>query len=64
MVRFAKANLPRTAMLRLIESRPALGVGADRMAPFHPRYNRAKRNQSCPCGSGRKFKDCCIGVAR
>lgn len=22
------------------------------------------RNTSCPCGSGRKFKKCCIGKAR
>lgn len=28
--------------------------------------HRAKigRNASCPCGSGRKFKKCCIGKAR
>lgn len=28
--------------------------------------HRAKigRNSSCPCGSGRKFKKCCIGKAR
>lgn len=25
---------------------------------------RCGRNEPCPCGSGRKFKRCCIGKAR
>lgn len=29
-------------------------------------FHRTKigRNATCPCGSGRKFKKCCIGSAR
>lgn len=29
-------------------------------APARPLY-RAGRNEPCPCGSGKKFKRCCIG---
>jgi hypothetical protein len=28
--------------------------------PERPLY-RAGRNEPCPCGSGRKFKKCCLG---
>lgn len=27
------------------------------------RIPKIGRNQPCPCGSGRKFKKCCIGLA-
>ncbi len=27
------------------------------------RQIRIGRNQSCPCGSGKKFKKCCLGKA-
>ena len=34
--------------------------------PPHELVRRVKigRNQSCPCGSGRKFKKCCIYKAK
>ena len=30
---------------------------------FH-RRTKLGRNTTCPCGSGRKFKKCCIGAAQ
>jgi hypothetical protein len=32
-----------------------------KMRPVHPRLLILKRNQPCPCGSGCKFKKCCLG---
>jgi len=29
-----------------------------------PKAGRVTRNDSCPCGSGRKYKQCCEGKAR
>ncbi len=26
-------------------------------------YSKARRNDPCPCGSGNKFKNCCIDKA-
>lgn len=31
--------------------------------PDEPRY-RAGRNEPCPCGSGKKFKRCCLGKTK
>ena len=40
------------------------GVGPGKRTRFYypqrPLY-RAGRNEPCPCGSGRKFKRCCLG---
>jgi uncharacterized protein len=30
--------------------------------PAKPAAARPSRNQPCPCGSGRKFKRCCIAT--
>ena len=29
-----------------------------------PQYRGMSRNDECPCGSGRKYKKCCLGSAR
>ncbi|MBI4617481.1 MAG: SEC-C domain-containing protein [Planctomycetes bacterium] len=29
--------------------------------PPKPLYPDAQRNDPCPCGSGKKFKNCCTG---
>lgn len=31
--------------------------------PVRPRGRRVGRNDPCPCGSGRKYKKCCLGRA-
>jgi SEC-C motif/Protein of unknown function (DUF2384) len=31
--------------------------------PPHP-HEKTGRNESCPCGSGRKYKQCCLKIAR
>lgn len=38
--------------------------GMFRRRPTGPRkvLHRTPRNASCPCGSGRKFKKCCLGL--
>ncbi|MGH7436820.1 MAG: SEC-C metal-binding domain-containing protein [Polyangiaceae bacterium] len=33
---------------------------AQRVHAKRPRATRVGRNQPCPCGSGKKFKRCCI----
>lgn len=35
------------------------GPAADAPRPIRPGQARPKRNDPCPCGSGRKFKHCC-----
>lgn len=32
-------------------------------APFKTSGPKAGRNDPCPCGSGKKFKQCCLGKA-
>lgn len=48
----------------LTDSFSFLGAGAGKRSllsrPVEPLY-RAGRNNPCPCGSGKKFKKCCIG---
>ncbi|MGI5818431.1 MAG: anaerobic sulfatase maturase [Armatimonadota bacterium] len=39
---------------------PAGGGNADRIAPPESSEDRPRRNAPCPCGSGRKYKDCCM----
>lgn len=31
-----------------------------RLTPFQRREKRVGRNSPCPCGSGRKYKNCCM----
>jgi uncharacterized protein YecA (UPF0149 family) len=38
----------------------SLGAGVQSSTIAPPKHTR---NQPCPCGSGRKFKRCCIGKA-
>lgn len=35
--------------------------GDPRLRKINFKYPNAKRNEPCPCGSGRKFKKCCFG---
>jgi len=40
----------------------ATSVAAEAEAkPTTIQVNKVGRNESCPCGSGKKFKRCCIG---
>jgi uncharacterized protein YecA (UPF0149 family) len=32
-------------------------------APFRREAPKTGRNDPCPCGSGKKFKKCCLGAA-
>ena len=34
----------------------------DGIPAFNP-YRDVSRNDPCPCGSGKKFKQCCLGKA-
>jgi hypothetical protein len=35
----------------------------DHDPPMHRAPEKIGRNQPCPCGSGKKFKKCCLGIA-
>ena len=39
------------------------GIGPGQVAPAR-RRTKVRRNDPCPCGSGRKFKVCCAGKFR
>jgi preprotein translocase subunit SecA len=32
----------------------------DRVEPIRNRQERIGRNDPCPCGSGKKYKNCCL----
>jgi len=34
------------------------------MRELNPKYKCIGRNDKCPCGSGKKFKKCCLGTTR
>ncbi len=36
------------------------GYDADRVVPVTPRSEKIGRNDFCPCGSGKKYKKCCL----
>lgn len=38
---------------------PLMPTKYRRYLPKIPRVYEAKRNEPCPCGSGKKFKKCC-----
>ncbi|HNW04352.1 MAG TPA: preprotein translocase subunit SecA [Oscillospiraceae bacterium] len=41
-------------------AKPDMGVGSDGSAPASPlRKKKVGRNDPCPCGSGKKYKNCC-----
>ena len=44
------------------EPAPGQNAGVDRQAvePIRNRGERVGRNDPCPCGSGKKFKNCCM----
>lgn len=45
-----------------VQGTPDVGPGKrSRMFYPEPPLYRAGRNEPCPCGSGRKFKKCCLG---
>lgn len=46
-------EVPREAMLR------ELGLDSATPTPGSGSFARAARNEPCPCGSGRKYKNCC-----
>ncbi len=37
--------------------------GDQKSEPIRNRGKRVGRNESCPCGSGKKYKNCCLRVA-
>ncbi len=37
--------------------------GHEPMPPFRRESPKVGRNDPCPCGSGKKHKKCCLGVA-
>jgi len=54
-------HIGRTRMaenFRLDEPEPELDAEVDEH--FEPRAKKISRNDPCPCGSGKKFKKCCI----
>ena len=49
------------SFLRAVESGALAGQApARRTAPFVHRAEKTGRNDPCPCGSGKKFKQCCM----
>ncbi|MBN2189028.1 MAG: SEC-C domain-containing protein [Chitinispirillaceae bacterium] len=38
--------------------------GSMRGETFRKKYTDVHRNDPCPCGSGKKFKKCCLGILR
>lgn len=54
------------AALGALGNLPTFGAGGRggrvmfMVKPREPKY-KARRNEPCPCGSGKKFKACCIG---
>jgi hypothetical protein len=50
-----------SAFLRAVEQGELAGTApARRPAPFVHRAEKTGRNDPCPCGSGKKFKQCCM----
>jgi hypothetical protein len=43
--------------------RPAGTLVPDAASPARNPYRDVGRNDPCPCGSGKKFKKCCLGKA-
>jgi hypothetical protein len=39
---------------------PKLAVGFHERPPWRPQLRHVRRNEPCPCGSGVKFKHCCL----
>jgi preprotein translocase subunit SecA len=39
------------------------GQGAKKVEPIRNRTQRVGRNDPCPCGSGKKYKNCCMRTA-
>ncbi len=50
----------RESVLRIVPAEYEYGVGGDG-SPVRRAVARIGRNEQCPCGSGRKYKNCCIG---
>jgi hypothetical protein len=49
------------SFVRIVESGALAGrAQAKRPAPFVHRADKTGRNDPCPCGSGKKFKQCCM----
>jgi uncharacterized protein len=49
------------------EGRPISAISAElelAERPERARWNSAGRNDACPCGSGRKYKQCCFANRR
>ena len=36
----------------------------DELSIISPEYKNIGRNDLCPCGSGKKYKKCCLGTAK
>ncbi|MGO4917630.1 UPF0149 family protein [Pseudogemmobacter sp. W21_MBD1_M6] len=51
--------IPNCMAQVLILSRPELAMGVSANSPHPVRTKRPGRNDPCPCGSGRKYKQCC-----
>ncbi|MBL8795731.1 MAG: SEC-C domain-containing protein, partial [Planctomycetia bacterium] len=39
------------------------GQGEKKLEPIRNRGQRVGRNDPCTCGSGKKYKNCCMGKA-
>lgn len=42
----------------------AVGYLVRKLPPFKSSTNKIGRNDPCPCDSGKKFKQCCLSVAK
>ena len=51
--------IPNCIASILCVTRPEIVLGDERSSPAPVRNNRPGRNAPCPCGSGRKYKQCC-----
>ncbi|MBU0515510.1 MAG: SEC-C domain-containing protein [Proteobacteria bacterium] len=58
--RWARDRLGRVKL----NDRPPGGRGEGRVLNFDPDPGRLRPNDPCPCGSGKKYKNCCLPVDR
>ena len=56
----AKEILPQTNQFFEVSNMGGVNKNGD---IFLPSFNKVGRNDSCPCGSGKKYKKCCLGVS-
>lgn len=55
-----QSNELLASMEKMVMGQTVPKVATDSLSPFNPAGAGAGRNDPCPCGSGKKFKKCCL----